>query len=400
MIKFLDLQQITRKYEIEIKKAVNRVIDSGWYVLGKELETFEKEFANYCGVKYCIGVGNGLDALRLIFQAYIEQEIMNETDEIIVPANTYIASILAVSENRLKPILVEPDINTYNIDADKIGEKITSKTKAILMVHLYGQNAYNEKIQKIAVKYNLKLIEDCAQAHGAMYSPRGIANRNNKIIKNKNNISRGKNKRVGSLGDAAGFSFYPGKNLGALGDGGVVTTNDEGLANIIRTLGNYGSNKKYENKYKGINSRLDEIQAAMLSVKLKYLDENNQKRREIANYYLKNIKNPKIILPTINNQQSTIVNCKSHVWHLFVIRTIERDKLQKYLLDNKIQTMIHYPVPPHKQLAYKEWNNLTYPITEEIHREVLSIPLNPFLSDDQIEQVVFTINKFYNYGFD
>ena len=388
MLEFLDLKKITQQYQPELSEAAKRVIDSGWYLLGNEVKKFENEFANYCGTKYCVGVGNGLDALRLIFRAYIELRIMKEGDEIIVPANTYIASILAVSENRLIPILVEPDIKTYNIDVNKIEEKITPKTKAILIVHLYGQNAYNEKIQKIADKYHLKIIEDAAQAHGAMYSPRGIANRNNKLIKNKNIIPRGKNKRVGSLGDAAGFSFYPGKNLGALGDAGAVTTDDEELADVIRSISNYGSDQKYQHLYKGLNSRLDEIQAAILSVKLKYLDEDNQKRRKIANYYLENIKHSEIILPSIST--STL----NHVWHLFVIRCKERDKLQRYLFKNGIKTMIHYPIPPHKQQAFQEFNNLSLPITEKIHNEVLSLPISPIIEKKQIMQIIELINKF------
>ena len=388
MLEFLDLKKITQQYQPELSEAAKRVIDSGWYLLVNEVKKFENEFANYCGTKYCVGVGNGLDALRLIFRAYIELRIMKEGDEIIVPANTYIASILAVSENRLIPILVEPDIKTYNIDVNKIEEKITPKTKAILIVHLYGQNAYNEKIQKIADKYHLKIIEDAAQAHGAMYSPRGIANRNNKLIKNKNIIPRGKNKRVGSLGDAAGFSFYPGKNLGALGDAGAVTTDDEELADVIRSISNYGSDQKYQHLYKGLNSRLDEIQAAILSVKLKYLDEDNQKRRKIANYYLENIKHSEIILPSIST--STL----NHVWHLFVIRCKERDKLQRYLFKNGIKTMIHYPIPPHKQQAFQEFNNLSLPITEKIHNEVLSLPISPIIEKKQIMQIIELINKF------
>jgi len=366
MIKFLDLKKITQQYHDEISQAAKRVIDSGWYLLGKEVETFENEFAEYCDVKCCIGVASGLDALRLIFRAYIEQGIMSEGDEVIVPANTYIASMLAITENKLKAVLVEPSIDTYNIDINKIEEKITSNTKAIMLVHLYGQNSYNDFLKKIANKYKIKIVEDAAQAHGAIY----------------------KNRRVGSLGDAAGFSFYPGKNLGALGDGGAVTTNDASLAKTIRALGNYGSHKKYENIYKGLNSRLDEIQAAILRVKLKYLDKENQKRREIASYYLENIKNPNIILPTISDCQSSITNNKSHVWHLFVVRCKKREKLQKYLLDNGIQTLIHYPIPPHKQKAYKEWNNLSFPITEQINKEVLSLPISPVLQETECRQVV------------
>jgi dTDP-4-amino-4,6-dideoxygalactose transaminase len=290
---------------------------------------------------------------------------MKDGDEIIVPANTYIASILAISHNNLTPVLVEPDINTYLIDSNKIEEKITSKTKAIMIVHLYGQTCEIDKINEIAKKYNLKVIEDSAQAHGAYY----------------------KDKKAGNLGDASGFSFYPGKNLGALGDGGAVTTNDRELAECIKALRNYGSHKKYENLYKGFNSRLDEIQAAMLRVKLKYLDEEIENRRKIAKFYLENIKNDKIILPKIRKENN-------HVWHLFVIRTQKRDKLQKYLLKNGIQTLIHYPIPPHKQKAYKEWNNLSYPITEEIHKTVLSLPISGVMNFEEAKQIVKVVNDF------
>jgi dTDP-4-amino-4,6-dideoxygalactose transaminase len=370
MIKFLDLKKITNSFEPELSNTIKRVVDSGWYLLGEELHTFEKEFADYCGVKHCVGVANGLDALRLIFRAYIEMGRMQEGDEIIVPANTYIASILAVSENRLKPVLVEPDINTYNIDAEKIEAAITEKTKAILIVHLYGQCAYNEKIKLLAEKYNLKIVEDSAQAHGAKYG----------------------DKRVGSIGDASGFSFYPGKNLGALGDAGAVTTNNIQLAQVVKSLANYGSLKKYVNEYKGLNSRLDEIQAAVLRVKLKYLDRDNQKRRAIAQYYCENIKNDNIILPsTFDLQLSTL---SSHVWHVFVIRTQKRDTLQKYLSENGIQTLIHYPIPPHKQLAYKEWNNLSFPITEQIHNEVLSLPISQVMNENEYEIVAGLLNRF------
>ena len=331
MIPFLDLKALNSQYRAELIEACTKVIDSGWYLQGNECKGFEKEFASYCGTKYAIGVANGLDALILILRAYKELGFMQDGDEVIVPSNTYIASILAISQNNLVPVLVEPDINTYLINPSKIEEKITSKTKAILPVHLYGQTCQMDKINEIAKKYNLKVIEDSAQSHGAYFG----------------------DKRSGNLGDASGFSFYPGKNLGALGDGGAVTTNDEEIANTIKALGNYGSHKKYENLYKGLNSRLDEIQAAMLRVKLKYLDNEIEKRREIANYYLENIKNENIILPTVRNENN-------HVWHLFVIRTKNRDELQKYLLVDGIQTLIHYPIPPHKQNAYKEWNNEKY----------------------------------------
>ena len=365
MIPFLDLKGLNTQYRAELIEACTKVIDSGWYVQGNECKEFEKEFAEYCGTKYAIGVANGLDALILILRAYKELGIMKDGDEVIVPSNTYIASILAISQNNLVPVLVEPDINTYLINPNKIEEKITLKTKAILPVHLYGQTCEMDKINEIAKKYNLKVIEDSAQSHGAYY----------------------KNKRSGNLGDASGFSFYPGKNLGALGDGGAVTTNDEELANTIKALGNYGSHKKYENLYKGVNSRLDEMQAAMLRVKLRYLDIEIEKRREIANYYLQNIKNDSIVLPTVRSEDN-------HVWHLFVIRTSKRDELQKYLLDNGIQTLIHYPIPPHKQDAYTEWNNESYPISEQIHEEVLSLPISGVQSLEDTKRIIQIMNNY------
>lgn len=365
MIEFLDLQKINQQYYYELQQAMQRVLQSGWYIHGNEVKGFEQKFADYCEVNYCIGVGNGLDALILILRAYKELGIVKDNDEVIVPANTYIATILAISQNNLTPILVEPNIRTYNINPSKIEEKITSKTKAIMPVHLYGQMAEMNVINEIAYRYKLKVVEDAAHAHGAI----------------------NKGQKAGSLGDAAGFSFYPGKNLGALGDGGAVTTNDEELANVIRALGNYGSHKKYKNLYKGKNSRLDEIQAAVLSVKLKYLDADNQKRREIANYYLEHIKNNAIILPKEGEPNS-------HVWHLFVIRARERDKLQKYLLDNGIRTLIHYPIPPHKQLAYREWNTRSFRITEKIHNEVISLPISPILTYDECKIIIRIINMF------
>ncbi len=365
MIPFLDLKGINAQYRAELIEACTNVIDSGWYVQGNEHKEFEKEFAEYCGTKHCIGVANGLDALILILRAYKELGVINDGDEVIVPSNTYIASILAISENNLVPVLVEPDINTYLIDPSNIEEKITAKTKAILPVHLYGQTCDMDAINVIARKYSLQVIEDSAQSHGAYFG----------------------DKRSGNLGDASGFSFYPGKNLGALGDGGAVTTNDDELANAIRALGNYGSHKKYENLYKGINSRLDEIQAAMLRVKLRHLDEETNKRRNVASYYLENIKNNKIILP--------IARCEdNHVWHLFVIRTHNRDELQKYLLDNGIQTLIHYPLAPHKQVAYSEWNNERFPISEKIHSEVLSLPISGVQSFENTKRIVEVINDF------
>ncbi|NOR68338.1 MAG: aminotransferase class V-fold PLP-dependent enzyme [Methylomarinum sp.] len=361
---FLDLKAINQAYTNELEQAFDQVLHSGWYIQGEECIAFEQEFSAYCGTKHCIGVANGLDALTLIIRAYKEMGIMQEGDEIIVPANTYIASILAVSENRLIPVLVEPDIATYNLDPALIEAKITQKTKAIMVVHLYGQVAAMNEINALARKYNLKVIEDSAQAHGAEYQ----------------------GKRAGNLGDASGFSFYPGKNLGALGDGGAVTTNDTTLAEIIRALGNYGSKQKYENQYQGINSRLDEVQAALLRVKLRYLDQEIQKRRAIANYYLENIRSENITLPVVSNEES-------HVWHLFVIRVKNRDKLQEHLSDNGIQTMIHYPIPAHKQVAYKEWNNLTFPVTEQIHDEVLSLPVGRG-SETQVKEGLLLCEKF------
>jgi dTDP-4-amino-4,6-dideoxygalactose transaminase len=371
MIKFLDLQKINLTHQEEIEQALISSFRSGWYILGESVQKFESNFAKYCGVKHCIGVGNGLDALILILRAYKELGALKDGDEVIVPANTYIATILAISQNNLTPVLVEPDIITYNIDSTKIEEKITSKTRAIIPVHLYGQTADMDAINEIAKKYSLKVIEDSAQSHGAIY----------------------KGRKTGSLGDASGFSFYPGKNLGALGDAGAVTSNDDELAEVVRTIANYGSKKKYVNDYKGVNSRLDEIQSAVLSVKLKYLDEDNHKRREIAQYYCENIKNEKIILPKPKSE-SSITDSKNHVWHQFVIRTKRREELQKYLLESGIQTLIHYPIPPHKQLAYQEWNKVSLPITEKIHNEVLSLPISPIMTDQEIETITKTLNTY------
>lgn len=361
MIKFLDLKKINNRYREEIDSRIKDILDKGWYLQGEENENFTKNFANFCGTKFALGVANGLDALNLIIKAYG----FGNGDEIIVPANTYIATILAISENGCIPILVEPDIKTYNINPDSIEEKITTKTKAIMVVHLYGQAVQMEKIWKIAKKYNLKIIEDSAQAHGAIYQEN----------------------RTGNLGDASGFSFYPGKNLGCMGDGGAVTTNDEELFNKIKAIANYGSDRKYHHIYKGVNSRLDEIQAAVLDIKLKHLDSDNNKRREISKYYRENIKNSKIILPETYDE-------KSHVWHIFAVRTQNRDEFQKYLTEKGIQTIIHYPTPPHKQGAYKEWNNLSFPITEEIHNTILSLPISPVMTDSEIEKVVEVVNEF------
>lgn len=382
MIKFLDIQKITESFEPKLSEAVQRVIKRGWFLLGEEVVTFEKEYARYIGSKYCIGVGNGLDALRLILKAYLEIGVMKGGDEVIVPANTYIATILAISDNRLKPVLVEPDINTYNLDITLIEKHITSRTRAIMVVHLYGQACWSTKLEELAKKYKLKIIEDNAQAAGALAQSSELS---------AQGLKGAVLRRTGSLGHAAGHSFYPGKNLGALGDGGAVTTDDEELANVIRAMANYGSSKKYVNDYKGMNSRLDEIQAAVLRVKLPRLDADNQHRREIAQYYLDNISNSDIILPTPLTAHCSPLSA-SHVWHLFVIRHPERDKLQKYLSDNGIQTLIHYPVPPHKQKAYKSWNNLTFPVTEKIHNEVLSLPISQVMEEAEVKYVVDALN--------
>ncbi|WP_180165477.1 DegT/DnrJ/EryC1/StrS aminotransferase family protein [Acinetobacter sp. YH12049] len=369
MITFLDLKNINQQYREELITACTRVIDSGWYIGGNELEQFEQNFANYCGVKFAIGVANGLDALILTLRAWKELGKLHDGDEVIVPSNTYIASILAITANNLTPVLVEPDLNTYNIDPAKIQQAITAKTRVILPVHLYGQLAEMPEIMQIAKQHNLLVLEDSAQSHGAQIQ----------------------GKKAGNWGDASGFSFYPGKNLGALGDAGAVTTNDAELATMLKALRNYGSHEKYKNLVPGVNSRLDEIQAAMLDVKLKYLDQETQHRRHIASLYLNGIKNPLIQLP-LNG-----INAESyeqHVWHLFVIRTNQREALQKYLNKQGIQTLIHYPIPPHKQQAYKEWNDQSYPLAEVMHQEVLSLPISPVMQTEQVKLVVAAINSF------
>jgi dTDP-4-amino-4,6-dideoxygalactose transaminase len=393
VIKFLDIQKITKSFEPELSRAIERVVKRGWFLLGEEIGSFEREFAAYIGTKHCIGVANGLDALRLIIKAYIEMGVMQEGDEVIVPANTYIASILALTDNRIKPVLVEPDFLTYNLDILLVEKHITPRTRAILVVHLYGRTCWSQELEEIAKKYDLKIIEDNAQAVGASTSF-GVNEVSEEGIKNKTLSSGQKTvnqlRRTGSLGDAAGHSFYPGKNLGALGDGGAVTTNDEKLALVIRSLANYGSVQKYVHEYKGLNSRLDEIQAAVLRLKLPHLDLDNQRRREIVSYYLENIKHPDIVLPSIQHPAS--VNLE-HVWHLFVIRYPQRERLQQYLTDHGVQTLIHYPIPPHKQKAYKEWNGFSFPVTEQIHREVLSLPISPVMPEGQVIKVVEVINN-------
>lgn len=363
MIPFLDLKKINLRHEEEIKEAIDRFLHSGWYVLGSEVNEFEKEFAAYCGTKYCVGVANALDALTLILRAYG----IGNGDEVIVPSNTYIATILSISANNATPILVEPKLTSYNIDPCRIEEKITPKTKAIMVVHLYGQTCEMAPIYDLAKEYNIKVIEDCAQAHGAQYQ----------------------NCKVGSLGDAAAFSFYPGKNLGALGDGGAITLNDDEVYLKLKAMRNYGSLQKYENIYKGVNSRLDEIQAAVLRVKLKYLDNDNHVRRSIAEYYSKNINNENIILPKVIGEDPL-----SHVWHVYAIRTTYREKLQLYLKSKGIQSLIHYPIPPHKQQAYREWKEMSFSVAEKIHNEILSIPISPVMSAEEVEKVTEALNEY------
>jgi dTDP-4-amino-4,6-dideoxygalactose transaminase len=370
MIPFLDLKKINEPYETAFQEKMKLVLDNGWYILGNEVKEFETSFANYCGTKYCVGVGNGFDALILIFKGYIQLGKLQKGDEVIVPANTYIASILAILQADLMPVLVEPKLETYNINPDLIVEKITSKTKAILVVHLYGQLAQMDKINEIAVANDLLVIEDAAQAHGA------IRNQKSKISNQKSSVA---------------YSFYPGKNLGTLGDAGAVTTNDLELAKVIQSLRNYGSETKYYNDYIGVNSRLDELQAAFLNVKLPNLDAENEKRRIIAERYLSEIKNNKIILPTVPLRGTKESN---HVFHLFVIRTQNRTNLQDYLYQNGIQTVIHYPVPPHNQKALSDWNHLSFPITQKIHDEVLSLPISPVLTMDEVSYIVSILNKY------
>lgn len=371
MINFLNLKSINQQYAEEMKQVASEVIDSGWYLLGDKVATFENQLAKYIGSKHAIGVGNGLDALRIILRAWYELGYLNKGDEIIVPANTYIASVLAITDNNLIPVLVEPSLDTLNLDIDIIEQHITEKTKAIMVVHLYGKVCWSEKLTKLKNKYNLRIIEDNAQAIGAEWQ----------------------NLKSGSLGDASAFSFYPGKNLGALGDSGAVTTNDDDTAEVVRALSNYGSKIKYQNEYKGLNSRLDEIQAAFLSVKLKYLDRENQKRREVAHMYYKGINHADITLPPVNDVNE-IQTDKTHVWHLFPIQHPERDKLQEYLKNEGIQTLIHYPIPPHKQFAYKEFKNMSFPITESIHKKELSLPISQVIDETEVSLVIEKLNKY------
>lgn len=370
MIKFLDLQKVNAQYSDELKAAAARVIDSGWFLQGMENAVFEAKLAELEGgdvrPENVVAVANGLDALRLILRAYLEMGVMAPGDEVIVPANTYIATILAITDNGLTPVLVEPSIDTYNIDIDRIEAAVTPRTRAIMVVHLYGRVVWDSTLEAIAVRHGLKVIEDNAQAIGASYQGR----------------------RTGALGDAAGFSFYPGKNLGALGDSGAVVARDPELARVVRALANYGSIKKYVFDYCGYNSRMDEIQAAFLGVKIGYLLKENERRREIAAYYCTHIINPKIVLPALPTDKH------EHVHHLFVVRTPDRDDFQQYLAENGVQTIIHYPIPPHKQACYADWNACSYPITERIHREVLSLPISPVITDAEMREVVETINRY------
>jgi dTDP-4-amino-4,6-dideoxygalactose transaminase len=366
MVKFLDLKKITAQYQQEMQKAFTDVLESGWFITGNYLKKFENEFAAYCNVKHCIGVANGLDALILIFKSLIHLGKLKKGDEVIVPANTYIASILSLTESGLTPVLVEPKETTFNLDPEAVRKKITPKTKAILAVHLYGQVSDIELLQVIAKEHNLLLVEDAAQSHGA---------------ENETGV------KCGALGTAAGFSFYPGKNLGAIGDAGAVTTNNDELAGIIRMMRNYGSEKKYYNSIKGINSRLDELQAALLSIRLKYLEQENKRRCAIAAMYLDKISNPLVQLPYWDKK-------KGHVFHLFVVRVKDREVFQKYLLDHGIETLIHYPVAPHKQDAYSEWNHLQFPLTEKIHETVVSLPISPVMTDEEVKTVIDVVNSY------
>ncbi|SES23230.1 DegT/DnrJ/EryC1/StrS family aminotransferase [Halopseudomonas bauzanensis] len=370
MIPFLDLQAVNASLREELLSAAARVIDSGWYIQGQELKAFEQEFAAYCGTRHCVGVANGLDALILVLRAWKALGRLKEGDEVIVPANTYIASILAITENRLTPVLVEPDEQSCNLSPNKIAAAITPNTKAILAVHLYGRLAPMADIMALAEKHQLLVLEDSAQAHGAAIGER----------------------RAGSWGHASGFSFYPGKNLGALGDGGAVTTSDDDLAEAVRAIGNYGSQKKYENIYQGVNSRLDELQAALLRVKLVRLDQDTNARRKVAQRYLSGISHPSIALP--GSSQYWLECAEQHVWHLFIVRCTDRRSLQAHLQQHGVQTLVHYPIPPHLQQAYSSWNGLSLPLTEKLHEQVLSLPIGPAMTNEQVESVVAACNAY------
>ena len=363
MIKYLDLKRINDCHDMELRQAIEEVLQSGWYLKGEATHRFEQHYADFIGTKFCIGCANGLDALTLIFRAYKEMGIMKDGDEVIVPANTFIASILAITDNNLVPVMVEPDIKTLEIDDRLIEQAITTRTRAIMIVHLYGRCAYTDKIGELCKRYNLRLIEDNAQAHGCTFG----------------------NRKTGSLGDAAGHSFYPGKNLGALGDAGAVTTNVEELARVIAALGNYGSHQKYVHDYAGRNSRIDELQAAMLDVKLKYLETENQRRKQIASIYINKVKNPSIYIPQSER------DC---VWHIFPVFCERRDELKQYLGSHGVETQIHYPIPPHMQHCYSRWNSISLPVTERLSREELSLPCHQMMTDKDADMIAEIINLF------
>ena len=395
MIKYLPLNRINGLYDAEIREAIDRVLQSGWYLRGEATRQFEQHYAEYIGTRYCIGCGNGLDALNLIFRAYIEMGVMQQGDEVIVPANTYIASILAVTDCGLKPVLVEPDINTLQIDDTLIEPAITERTRALMIVHLYGRCAYTDKIKDICQRHNLRLIEDNAQAHGCSYKPPQAPPKEGVFdymmrgdsashVSKHPSLREGLGGLSGSLGHAAAHSFYPGKNLGALGDAGAVTTDDAELADIVRALGNYGSHQKYVHDYQGYNSRIDELQAAVLDVKLRHLDADNARRQQIAALYINKVNNPAIVLPTPSDS----------VYHIFPVLSARRDELQAYLKDNGIETLIHYPIPPHRQRCYSEWSTLSLPITEQISEQELSIPCHQAMTDGEVEAVITALNRF------
>ena len=370
MIKYLPLHEINARYDSEIREAVSRVLDSGWYLRGEATRRFEEHYAEYIGTKHCVGVANGLDALTLILRAYKELGVMKDGDEVIVPANTFIATILAITDNNLIPVLVEPDINTFQIDDRLIEQAITPRTRAIMIVHLYGRCAYTDRIGELCNKYGLKLIEDNAQAHGCRANTP---------------VASVVSPRTGSLGHAAAHSFYPGKNLGALGDAGAVTTDDDDLSAMVRALGNYGSEQKYVHDYAGRNSRMDELQAAILDAKLCHLDADNQRRKEIASIYINKVKNATIVIPQSDR------DC---VWHIFPVLCKRRDELQRYLREHGVETQIHYPIPPHRQRCYAEWNHLSLPITEQISAQELSLPCNPIMTNEEANEIVALLNSF------
>jgi dTDP-4-amino-4,6-dideoxygalactose transaminase len=389
MIKFLDLQKVTALHAQEYHEAVRGVVDSGWFLQGEQVKAFESEYASYIGTRHCIGVGNGLDALTLIYRAYLQMGLIHEGDEVMVPANTYIASILAISENGLRPVLIEPRWDTLEIDDSLLEQHLTERTRSVMIVHLYGRNAYTDRIGDFCRRHNLLLVEDNAQAHGAMAQLKaGNSQQTDCAPANcQSSIVNYQFKRTGSLGHAAGNSFYPGKNLGAMGDAGAVTTDDDQLADIIRSLGNYGSSRKYVFDYVGRNSRLDEMQAALLRVKLRHLDDDNERRRQIARRYEQGISNPLITLPARTADAE-------NVYHLFPIFTPWRDALQQYLCEHGVETLVHYPIPPHQQRCYGEWHHLSLPITERISREELSLPMSPALGDDEVDEVIRLVNEF------